>query len=194
MFVLKDMAGKWHSEKDFEDDFWSMAEIPMGSVPAAKSSFVSGHQTSFPNTKPVLKSIYLDRDLVYADSDKEREDDDDDDDERIYSCLPSRGRSLRRNLKRPGRKVSDNEFYRQVRLDIRQVWRIQKNTINNYTYIYTILLFLQVAGPGYSNELIEHAFKTRDDDDNDEVLLNKKVYFKPTKNNNVSCEKVCDKE
>lgn len=36
-----------------------------------------------------------------------------------------------------------------------------------------------MAGPGYSNELIEHAFKVRD---NDEETSKRKVYFQPATN------------
>lgn len=105
------------TEEDFENDFWSMAEIPPTSRPPPISETLRAARKNL----QTLNSIYLEPEFTGDSSDKE---DEDDNDSKRFTCLPSRGRMPKTKLRRPGGKMSDSEFYRQVQLDIRQVGKI----------------------------------------------------------------------
>lgn len=148
------MAERWMSEDDFEDFFWSMAEAPPADRPKPISENLKKARASF-------KSIYVEPELP---EEGEAED--------VEYCLPSRGRHLRGNLRRPGKRLTDAEFKKQIQQQIRQVRRRCNRIVCIKEARKTKRLF-QVAGLGYSNELIEHAFGSREgnEDTKDKLLI-----------------------
>lgn len=121
------MAGKWRSEEDFEEDFWSMAEIPVTTPPV-----VSDHLRAARKTQRLINSIYLDPDLYRPNSDIEDGGDKEEEEGEVkYHRFPSRGRPLKSNMRRPGGKMSENEFFKLVQSDIRQVRKKIKQQYND---------------------------------------------------------------
>lgn len=107
------MDGKWYTEEDFQRDFWSMAEISTTKGPQPEPPS-SNHST--PKKKIKIKSIYVDSELTTPGADSDKEDDD-----VVVYCVPSRGRLMNPKLRRPGAKLPDKEFYKQLHSSIRQV-------------------------------------------------------------------------
>lgn len=113
--------GKWHTEEDFERDFWAAAKynkytnLKKTQSPSPLKPAISPNQP--PHRKNNIKSIYFDPEL------NEAHHEDEDDGQLVYR-LPSRGRLMNPKLRRPGGKISDSEFYKEVHSSIRQVQHI----------------------------------------------------------------------
>lgn len=112
--------GKWHTEEDFERDFWAAAKYNKytnskrtQSSPSPLKPVTSPNQP--PPRRSNIKSIYFDPEL------NDPAAHDDEEDGQVVYCVPSRGRPMNPKMRRPGGKISDSELYKEVHRSIRQV-------------------------------------------------------------------------